>query len=75
MIQVVVGNNMKRQTVVVESDRTLRSVLEEYGIDYSRGVTTLAGAALGPGDLDKSFSDHGIAEKCFLYSVVKTDNA
>lgn len=75
MVQVKVANNVKRETVIVESDRTLRSVLEENGIDYSRGITTLDGASLGPGDLDKTFDQFGITEKCFLYSVVKADNA
>ncbi len=75
MIQVIVGNNVKRSTVVVSPEATLRSVLEENNIDYSRGVMHLDGASLNPGDLDKSFADMNITEKCYLLNVVKADNA
>lgn len=75
MIKVVVGNNVRRETVIVESSATLRSVLEDAGVDYTRGTMHLDGASLNPGDLDKTFEEFGIAEKCFLLNVVKTDNA
>ncbi len=75
MIKVTVGNNVKRESVIVESSRTLRSVIEDAGIDYTRGVIHLDGSSLQPGDLDKSFSAFGITEKCFLLNVVKADNA
>jgi len=75
MVKVVVGNNVKRESVIVDSDATLRSVLEDAGIDYTRGVMHLDGSSLQAGDLDKTFDDFGIAEKCFLLNVVKADNA
>lgn len=75
MVQVIVGNNVKRETVVVSPETTLRTVLEENGIDYARGVMHLDGASLKPGDLDKSFASLGITEKCYLLNVVKADNA
>lgn len=75
MIKVTVGNNLKRETVIVDSGETLRNVLEEAGVDYTRGITTLDGATLAAGDLDKSFADFGIAERTFLLNVVKADNA
>ena len=75
MIKVTVGNNIKRESMIVDAGRTLRSVLEDAGVDYSRGFTTLDGSSLNPGDLDKSFADFGIQENCFLLNVVKTDNA
>jgi len=75
MIKVVVGNNVKRETVIVNSDKTLRSVLEDAGIDYSRGTMHLDGASLQPGDLSKTFDQMGITDKCFLLNVVKADNA
>lgn len=75
MIKVVVGNNVKRETVIVDPSTTLRAVLEDAGIDYTRGAMHLDGSSLNPGDLDKSFESFGIAEKCFLLNVVKADNA
>ena len=75
MVQVIVGNNVKRNTVVVSPETTLRTVLEENNIDYARGVMHLDGASLNPGDLDKSFAALGITEKCYLLNVGKADNA
>lgn len=75
MIQVTVGNNVKREKMIVDAGRTLRSVLEEAGVDYTRGVMHLDGSSLNPGDLDKTFESFGITKKCFLLNVVKADNA
>lgn len=75
MIKVTLGNNVKRQSVLVESTTTLREALTANGIDYTRGMMHLDGASLQPGDLDKSFADFGITTECFLLNVVKTDNA
>ena len=75
MLQVTVGNNVKREKMIVDADRTLRSVLEEANIDYTRGVMHLDGSSLNPGDLDRTFESFGISEKCFLLNVVKADNA
>lgn len=75
MIKVTVGNNVKRDKVIVDEGTTLRKVLEDSGVDYTRGVMHLDGSSLAPGDLDKTFKDFGIVEKCFLLNVVKADNA
>lgn len=75
MIKVTVGNNVKRENVIVNESATLREVLENAGIDYTTGVMHLDGASLKPGDIDKTFADFGITERCFLLSVVKADNA
>jgi len=75
MIKVTIGNNLKRESVIIDENTTLRSALEANGVDYTRGVTNLDGSSLNPGDLDKTFKDFGIAEKCFLFNVVKADNA
>lgn len=75
MVKITVGNNVQRSTVIVPSTQTLRKTLEDAGIDYTRGMTTLDGSTLGAGELDKSFGDMGIKEKAFLLNVVKADNA
>lgn len=75
MVKVTVGNNVKRETRIVDENVTLKSVLEEAGVDYSRGTMHIDGSTLGPGDLDKTFAQIGITEKCFLLNVVKADNA
>ena len=52
MIKVTVGNNVKRESVIVNPNSTLRAVLEQANVDYTRGVMHLDGSSLNPGDLD-----------------------
>lgn len=75
MVKVNVGNNLKRESVIVDSTTTLRNVLKDAGIDYTRGTMHLDGCPLQPGDLDKTFESFGIQEECWLLNVVKADNA
>lgn len=75
MVKVTLGNNVKRETVIIDANTTLRAALEAHGVDYSRGVMHLDGSTLNPGDMDKTFAQLGITEKCFLLNVVKADNA
>lgn len=75
MIKVTVGNNLSRKAVIVPETSTLREILEAYEVNYGTGMTSLDGATLAPGDIDKTFADFGITEKCYLLNVVKADNA
>lgn len=75
MIKVVVGNNVKRETVLVDENCTVKALLEQKGIDYTSQAPTLDGCTLTPSELNKSFAENGITDKCFLLSVKKTDNA
>jgi len=75
MIKVTMGNNVKRKDEIVEETTTLREALELAEIDYTTGIMNLDGSTLSPGDLDKTFADFGIKEKCYLLNVVKADNA
>lgn len=75
MINVKVGSNTSRKTVIVPSDRTLRSVLDENEVSYGTAQLHLDGSPLGPGDLDKTFDQIGITSGCYLIAVTKTDNA
>ena len=75
MIKVTMGNNVKRSDEILDRNTTLREALEIAEVDYTRGMMNLDGSPLSPGDLDKTFADFGIAEKCYLLNVVKADNA
>ena len=75
MIRVTMGNNLKRKTEVYSRDTTLREALEDAEIDYTTGIMNLDGSTLNPGDMDKTFEDFGIKERCHLLNVVKADNA
>jgi len=75
MIKVTMGNNVKRKSEILDPNTTLRDALESAEIDYTTGIMNLDGSTLSPGDLDKTFADFGITEKCYLLNVVKADNA
>lgn len=75
MVTVTVGTNTTRHNVVVEPETTLRSVLDANEINYTVAAVHLDGASLKAGDMDKSFKDLGITEKCFLIAVIKGDVA
>lgn len=80
MIKVIVGNNVKRESILIPQTTTLRAALEQGNIDYSSGVMHLDGSSISPGDLNKTFADLGYDgsaghDKCFLLNVVKADNA
>lgn len=75
MIKVILRNNVGKVETIVDENSTLRTVLEDNEVNYTSGVTSLDGASLRPGDLDKTFADFGITDKCWLLNVVKADNA
>ncbi len=75
LISVVIANNARRSTKVLDDSTTLRQALEEAQVDYSMSSPWLDGCALQPGDLDKSFADFGVTDHCQLTSIVKTTNA
>lgn len=75
MINVTLGNNVKRVPAILDPSTTIREALEQHNIDYSVGVIHLDGASLNPGDMDRSFRELGIQDKCFLLNVAKGNNA
>lgn len=75
MIKCIVGNNVKRVPIIVPPATTLREAMGKAGFSYDGGTLTLNGATMAPGDLDKSFEEHGIKTECWLIRVTKADNA
>lgn len=76
MIKVIMGNNVKKHPPeLLDPNTTLRAALEIAEIDYTNGLMHLDGSALQPSDLDKTFADFGITDKCYLLNVAKADNA
>jgi len=75
MIQITLISNNGRKQINVSEDSTIREVLDQQHINYSVGVTQIDGCSLRPGDLDKTFAEHGIEDACYLSVVVKADNA
>ena len=75
MISVTIGNNTKRTTISVSPETSVRTILEENNLDYSRAVVTLDGSPISAGEFDDTLEDFGIKEKCYLLAVVKAENA
>lgn len=73
MIKVSVGTNMKTKDVVVETTRTIRSVLEEQNLNYQNTQIFLGGRCLIGNQLDKTFADFGITGDVSLTCTVKPD--
>lgn len=75
-VTVVIGTNLDKDILHdIPANTTLRQVCESVGFDYASGQLTLDGGALNPGELDKTFAQLGIASKCYLLRVAKTQNA
>lgn len=75
MIKISLVTNNGKKDVFANEDATLREVLNENRVNYSVCPIQLDGFTLKPGELDKTFADHGITESCYLSAVVKADNA
>lgn len=75
MISVTFSSNTTRTTDIVPADTTIRAALESHGIDYTAGMTSIDGATLRAGEIDQTFEELGIGDRCYLMTVVKADNA
>lgn len=82
MLNFVIGNNLSRENHLVDEDATIKSALEEAGVDMTRGTLQLDGATLRPGDINRTFREMGYATPRgdgrpdgFLTAIVKADNA
>jgi hypothetical protein len=71
MIQVTIGTAASRRTVSVEPTATIRSVLENEGVNYQQKSVALDGVNLGIGDFDKTFAELNITEKAYLIALEK----
>lgn len=75
MIEVTVGSTTDRKKVMVTPTDSVRSVLDAEGIDYSNASILLDGTNIKTGEMDKSFTDLGITDKCYLIASIKASNA
>ncbi len=69
MVSVTVGDERVRRTYAVYAHRTVASFLTELGIDCAHCKIFLDGTELFPADLVRTFADHKITHRCFLYYV------
>lgn len=66
---------MKKTVEVDESTATLRSALEENGMDAGSSTFHLNGDTVTGDMLDRTFAENNIYEDCYLTSVTKADSA
>ena len=63
------------KTVILDGTTSLRDALESNDIVYDMATVYLDGCTINTGDLDKSFNELGIGERCSLMAIVNTKNA
>lgn len=56
----------RKEVHYVDENRTPRSVLEEFGFYFYAECPALNGCALLNGEIDKTFAQHGVTDRCFL---------
>ena len=77
MINLTIGTNTERKTVVVEPTDTLQDVLRENNVNTGSAAIHLNGSLIPGCDLDQTFEDLGVEDdtQAMLIAVVKADSA
>lgn len=77
MIQVIISTNVERIRPErgIDEHETIKSVLDEHNVNYAVGMVSIDGATLKPGDINKTFADMGVTDRCYLSVITKADNA
>lgn len=75
IVNVKVGTNLNRSQVMVQSNKTIREILEENDINYATSTVFLDGTTLEAGGMDKTLDDYNIKETCYIIAAQKTENA
>ena len=75
IVNVKIGTNLNRETISVTSDKTIRELLEQQGINYATTTIFLDGDTVRAGDMDKTLNDFNIANTCYIIASQKTENA
>ena len=75
IVNVKIGTNLNRETISVTSDKTIRELLEQQGINYATTTIFLDGDTIRAGDMDKTLDEFNIADTCYIIASQKTENA
>ena len=78
MLRITLANNMKRSTVLVDENTTLREALTSNDFDPTKGLVHIDSAPINPGDMNKTFAELGYdgtpgKDRLFVAMVVKAD--
>lgn len=69
------GKNTERYNKNINSEDTIKKVLQDEDIDYNTTTILIDGAPLGVGDINKTFDEMGITDTVYINAVVKASNA
>lgn len=75
IVNVKIGTNLNRETISVTSDKTIRELLEQQGINYATTTIFLDGDTIHAGDMDKTLDEFNITATCYIIASQKTENA
>lgn len=77
MINLTIGTNTERKTVVVEPTDVLGEVLEQNNVNTTSAAIHLNGSLIPGCDLGETFEDLGVEDdtQAMLIAVVKADSA
>ena len=75
MIRIEINTAADRWDTVVNSDTTVKAVLEAESVRYDNCVVHLNGMPLTSNELNKTFEAHNITDACTLSAIVKARNA
>lgn len=81
MIKVSIRTNDIRTTIMADPNMTIKEVLEQSGVNFTGGQTSIDGVTMQAGDATKTLAQLGYdgstdaKSKVFLVNVAKQDNA
>lgn len=75
MLNVTVGSNTTRKSVIATDTDTPRVLFENNGIDWHIGAPYLDGRPLTQDEMDTPISSLAMSDKCYLIVTVKSDGA
>jgi sulfur carrier protein ThiS len=77
MINLTIGTNTERKSVIVEPEQTLSDVLAENSVNVNGCALHLNGSLIAGVDTDSTFEELGVADgtKATLIAVIKADSA
>lgn len=75
MTKVTIAAPDNRKTVMVSDDKSVKDILDENGINYSRASVIVDGCMLTPAQLRQTLTELGATGTCTIAVCVKLDNA
>lgn len=77
MIQLTIGSNTKKNTIVVQPTDTLQSAIDQVELDITGAALHLNGQMIPGASTGETFEELGVKDgsKAMLISVIKADSA